>query len=269
MKTNWKQITFLAAAIGFGACMFAANADATDWGKYQVGEHRSGYTYMTDESRAMQNDNFQNPGMLWVEQGAELWAKVDGKAGKSCASCHGESGDSMKGVAARYPVYDQNLGKLQDLEQQINYCLETRMETKPYKWESDEMLSMTTFVSYQSLGMPVNVKVDGPAAAAFEKGKAFYYERRGQLDMACKHCHEDNAGGIIRANTLTQGQGNGFPTYRLKWQKVGSLQRRFRGCNNEVRAKPYPYGSEEYTNLELYVKWRGQGLPIEAPSVRN
>ncbi len=269
MKTNWKQITFLAAAIGFGASMFAANADAADWGKYQVGNTRSGYTYMTDESRAMQNDNFQNPGMLWVEQGAELWSKVDGKAGKSCASCHGASGDSMKGVAARYPVYDQNLGKLQDVEQQINFCLETRMEAKPYKWESGEMLSMTTFINYQSLGMPVNVKVDGPAAAGFEKGKAFYYERRGQLDLACKHCHEDHDGGMIRANTLSQGQVNGFPTYRLKWQKVGSVHRRFRGCNDMVRAKPYAYGADEYTNLELYVKWRGHGLPIEAPAVRN
>jgi len=269
MKTNWKQITLLSAAIAVGASVFANTADATDWGQYQVGDVRSGYTYMTDESRAMQVDNFQNPGMLWVEQGTELWGTVNGKAGKSCASCHGDSGESMKGVAATYPKYDQELGKVQTVEHQINYCLENRMEAKPYKWESSEMLSMTTFVNTQSLGMPVNVKIDGPAAAAFEKGKAFYYERRGQLDLACKHCHEDNAGGIIRANTLTQGQINGFPTYRLKWQKVGSVHRRFRGCNKMVRAKPFAYGSDEYTGLELYTKWRGQGLPIEAPAVRN
>lgn len=269
MKMNWKQITFLTAAFAVGVSEFAATADAADWGQYQVEDRRSGFTYMTDESRAMQVDNFQNPGMLWVEQGADLWSKVDGKAGKSCASCHGDDGTSMKGVTARYPVFDQELGKMQTVEHQINYCLEKRMEAKPYKWESGEMLSMTTFINNQSLGMPVNVKIDGPAAEAFEKGKAFYYERRGQLDLACKHCHEDYAGGIIRANTLSQGQINGFPTYRLKWQKVGSVHRRFRGCNSMVRAKPFAYGSDEYTNLELYSKWRGRGLPIEAPAVRN
>lgn len=269
MKMNWKQITFFAAAMALGVNTFAGSVDAADWGAYQVDDRRSGYTYMTDQSRAMQDDNFQNPGMLWVEQGAELWGKVDGKAEKSCASCHGATGETMKGVAARYPVYDQNVGKMQNVEQQINYCLEKRMEASPYKWESDQMLSMTSFISNQSLGMPVDVKIDGPAAEAFEKGKAFYAERRGQLDLACKHCHDDYAGGTIRANTLSQGQGNGFPTYRLKWQKVGSLHRRFRGCNSMVRATPYGYGSDEYTNLELYVRWRGRGLPIEAPSVRN
>jgi len=269
MKMNWKQITFLSAVIAVGASVFATSADAKDWGQYQVGDVRSGYTYMTDESRAMQNDTFQNPGMLWVEQGADLWAKVDGKAGKSCATCHGDTGETMKGVAATYPVFDQELGKLQNVEQQINFCLEKRMEAEPYKWESDEMLSMTTFINHQSLGMPVNGKIDGPAAAGFEKGKEFYFERRGQLDMACKHCHEDNAGGMIRANILSQGQGNGFPTYRLKWQKVGSLHRRFRGCNKQVRSNAFGYGSDEYTALELYVKYRGQGLPVETPAVRN
>lgn len=269
MRKNWKQITLLSAACAVCISVFATSAESADWGQYQVGDTRSGYTYMTDESRAMQVDSFQNPGMIWVEQGAELWAEENGKAGKSCASCHGVGAESMKGVAASYPVYDKEAGTLQSVETQINYCLEKRMEAKPYKWESTEMLSMTAFVNNQSLGMPVNVKIDGDAAPWYEKGKAFYYERRGQLDMACKHCHEDNAGGIIRANTLSQGQINGFPTYRLKWQKVGSVHRRFRGCNSQVRADNFSYGSDEYLALELYVKSRGMGLPIEAPAVRN
>ncbi len=269
MNINWRECAYISAAIAVLISVTATSANAKDWGPYQVEDRRSGYTYMTDESRAMQVDNFQNPGSLWVEQGAELWSKVDGKANKSCATCHGETGETMQNVAVTYPVYDQNLGKLQNVEQQINYCRETRMEAKPYKWESGEMLSMTTFINNQALGKSVAVKIDGPAAPFFEKGKAFFNERRGQLDLACKHCHEDYAGGIIRANTLTQGQINGFPTYRLKWQKVGSTHRRFRGCNKMVRATPYGYGADEYVNLELYVKWRGQGLPVETPAVRN
>ena len=151
----------------------------------------------------------------------------------------------------------------------LNQCRTENMKAKAWKWESQQLLGMTTYVRHQSRGMPMQVAVDGPAKSFFEAGKKFYYQRRGLLDMACKHCHEDNAGNKIRANILTQGQLNGFPTYRLKWQKVGSSHRRFRGCNKQVRAKPYKNGSDEYVNLELYVSWRGQGLGIETPAVRN
>ncbi len=236
---------------------------------YQVDDRRSGYTYTASETTAMQDDDFANPAFLLVDQGEELWSKVDGEAGKSCASCHEDAAKSMKGVGATYPVYDAKLGKLKSIEHQINTCRTERMKAKPYKWESEAMLAMSIYVRHQSRGLAINVEIDGPAAPFFEKGKAFYNQRRGQLDMACKHCHIDNAGKMARANLLTQGQSNGFPLYRLKWQKPGSIHRRFRGCNKNIRATPYKYGSDEYMNLELYVAWRGRGLPVETPAVRN
>ncbi|MGB0684490.1 MAG: sulfur oxidation c-type cytochrome SoxA [Magnetovibrionaceae bacterium] len=266
----------LCAAVGLSLSAGAALADghggkeeAHDWGPYQVEDRRSGFTYATKETQAIQMDNFENPGMLWVETGQELWETEEGEAGKACASCHEDAAETMKGVATVYPKYDAKLGKLVNIEQRINMCRTENMKADAWKWESEQLLGMTTFIRHQSLGMPMNVKVDGEAAPFFEKGKAFYYERRGQLDMACSHCHADHAGEMLRANTLTQGQGNGFPTYRLKWQKVGSLHRRFRGCNGQVRADRFGYGSEEYTNLELYVMWRGRDLPVETPAVRN
>jgi sulfur-oxidizing protein SoxA len=117
--------------------------------------------------------------------------------------------------------------------------------------------------------MAMNPKIDGAAAPFYQKGKTFYEQRRGQLNVACKHCHEDFAGGVARANLLTQGQSNGFPVYRFKWSKVGSIHRRFRGCNKNVRAQPYAYSSDEYVNLELYLAARGRGLLVETPAVRN
>jgi L-cysteine S-thiosulfotransferase len=242
---------------------------AEDWGKYQVEDRRSGYTYAAKETRNIQDDDFENPAMIWVDDGSTLWNQVEGEAGKSCASCHNDASDSMKMAGAEYPKFSAKTGKMQNLEQRINQCREENMKAKPFKWESAQMLGMTTFVRHQSKGQPVHVKIDGPAAPFFEKGKAFYYERRGQLDMSCKNCHEDNAGNMARANLLSEGQSNGFPTYRLKWQKAGSLHRRFRGCNTNIRATPFGYGSDEYVNLELYVAWRGRGLPVETPSVRN
>jgi sulfur-oxidizing protein SoxA len=260
--------TAMAALVSVGCVGTYVNAGAENWGKYQSGDMRSGYTYASKETRAMQDDDFGNPAYIWMDQGEELWSKVDGKAGKSCASCHNDAADSMKGVATRYPVYDKSLGKLKNVEQQINICRKKRMQAKPFKWESGDMLGMTAYVKNQSRGMQMSVKIDGEAAPFFEKGKAFYDQRRGQLNVACKNCHVDNEGNMARANLLSQGQANGFPQYRLKWQKLGSLHRRFRGCNKNIRAKPYGYGSDEYVNLELYVGWRGRGLPVETPAVR-
>ena len=242
---------------------------AEDYGKYQVEDRRSGYTYAAKETQAIQDDNFENPAMLWVDDGSVLWEQAEGEVGKACASCHEDAADSMKMTGAGYPKHNPKLGKMQNLEQRINQCRTENMKAKPFKYESAEMLGMTTFVRHQSNGQAMSVKVDGEVAPFFKKGEAFYNQRRGQLDMSCKNCHGDNSGNMARANMLSEGQSNGFPTYRLKWQKPGSIHRRFRGCNKNIRAKPFGYGSEEYVNLELYVAWRGRGLPVETPAVRN
>ena len=236
--------------------------------KYIVGDKRTGYVFLTPATRDIQDDDFSNPAFVWVDTGEELWSKVDGKAGKSCASCHGDAAKSMKGVSTTYPKYAPEVKKLMALQHRINSERKNRMQAKPWKWESSEMLGMTAYIKVQSRGMPINAKIDGPAKPFYEKGKKFYFQRRGMLDMACAQCHLDYPATMIRSNLLSQGMANGFPTFRLKWQKLGSLHRRFTGCNKQVRAKPYKRGSEEYTNLELFLMERAKGLPSEAPSVR-
>ncbi|MEP3248347.1 MAG: sulfur oxidation c-type cytochrome SoxA [Sneathiella sp.] len=229
----------------------------------------SGYEFRAPETQNLQDDDFENPAYLWVEKGEELWDTADGKAGKACSSCHEDAAETMKTAGAEFPKWNAKQGKPVNLEQQINLCRTDQMQASKWKWESEELLSMTSFVRSQSRGVPVNVQVDGQMAPFFEKGKDLYYKRVGQLDMACANCHEDNYGTNIRSDMLSQGQSNGFPTFRLKWQKVGSLHRRFKGCMKNIRATPYKVGSDEFVNLELYVGYRGKGLPVEAPAVRN
>jgi len=229
----------------------------------------SGWGSRSKSTRALQQDDFENPGYLWVDKGEDLWNKVDGKAGKSCATCHDDAAVSMKGVGAAMPKWDAKLGKPLTMEQRINTCRTDNMEAKEWKWESDQMLSMTTYVKNQSRGMPVNVQADGPMEPWVKQGKELYYTRVGQLDMSCANCHEANYGKYIRADILSQGQSNGFPTYRLKWQKVGSLHRRFKGCMKNIRAVPYKVGADEFVAMEIYLAQRGKGLQVESPSVRN
>jgi sulfur-oxidizing protein SoxA len=131
------------------------------------------------------------------------------------------------------------------------------------------MAAMEALISVQSRGMPVNVAIDGPAEATWEWGKELYYTRTGQLELSCANCHEENYGNMIRADHLSQGQINGFPTYRLKNAKLNTVHARFKGCVRDTRAETYKPGSDEFVALELYVASRGNGLSVEGPSVRN
>ena len=245
-------------------CGIAGLAHADDRGGRQ-----SGYSYLGPETRALQDDAFANPGMLWVERGEALWSTPEGALEKSCADCHGDAGESMKGVRARYPVYDHALGGPIDLEQRINQCRTKRMQAAAWRWESEELLAMSAYVGFQSRGLPVEVEIGGPMAPHLERGKAFWFKRRGQLDLACSDCHDDLAGRHLYGDIISQGQSNGFPVYRMLWQTLGSLQRMFRWCNTSVRAEPFPFGAEEYVGLEVYLAWRGRGLPVETPAVRR
>jgi L-cysteine S-thiosulfotransferase len=229
----------------------------------------SGTTFLTDNLKRQQADEAANPGMLWVGEGAQIWDTAQGEAGKSCAACHGQAEASMKGVAARYPAVDGRTGRLLNLEGRINNCRTEHQQAKPYAYESEELLAITAFVARQSLGMPMHIETGGAAAPFYQAGKAFFYQREGQLNLACAHCHENNAGRTLRGDTISYGLGNGYPAYRIEWQSLGSLHRRLRACSYGVRAIQFDYGSPEYVSLELYLAKRAEGVAIETPAIRK
>ena len=195
---------------------------------------RSGIEFAGADVRAMQSDDFANPGFLWVERGERLW--FEAARGKSCATCHGDAAGSMRRVATRYPAYDASAGRVLDLEARINDCRVRRQGQGPLERESDDLLGLTAYVARQSRGIPLSVRIDGPVAAAFQRGRNFYYARHGQMNMSCAQCHEQNWGKRLYAETLSQGHGNAFPAYKLEWQTMGSLQRRIRACLSGIRA---------------------------------
>ncbi|MFU8776169.1 MAG: sulfur oxidation c-type cytochrome SoxA [Roseovarius sp.] len=229
----------------------------------------SGWHFRESETRAMQADDFDNPGMIFVESAMKVWETPEGTEGKSCASCHGDADESMKGVRAVYPKWNETAGELRTLEMQVNACRTEQMGAEAWKYTAGDMINMTALISSVSRGLPVNVATDGPVRDAWEKGKEIYYTRYGQLELSCANCHENNYGRMIRADHLSQGQINGFPTYRLKDGALVAAQHRFRGCIRDTRAETFAVGSPEFIALELYVASRGNGLSVEAPSIRN
>jgi len=231
-------------------------------------ERRSGYSFMSPDTRAMQDDDTANPGMLWVLDGEALWKGKTGAAGKACADCHDDAAVSMKGVAARYPAFDKALGHPVDLDQRVNLCRTRHQQAAPLPYESRDLLALTALVAQQSRGVAIDAGADPQLEPFVAKGRDLFLQRQGHLNLACANCHDDNWDKRLAGSAITQAHPTGYPLYRLEWQSLGSLQRRLRSCISGVRAQTYDYGTPELVELELYLMSRARGMPMEAPAVR-
>jgi len=208
------------------------------------------------------------PYELTLDKGETLFKKPF-KSGKTYASCFKNGG---KKIAQNYPYWDKKAGKLKTIESEINQCRVKNGE-KPYKYKKGPIVAISAYIHNLARGEKTNVVVpkDDPGAlAAYEKGKQFYFARRGQLNFSCAHCHFDGAGKYIRANLLSMapGQTTHFPSYRSKWGVVGTIQRRYTGCNKQVRAKPFKAQGPEYTALQYFHTHMSNGIKLNAPGTR-
>ncbi len=228
---------------------------------------RSGYTDASPTTRAMQDDDSENPGFLWVQQGETLWFQAPAPGGQSCASCHGAA-SAMRGVSARYPAFDKKLGHPITLEQRINLCRTEHQHADKLPQESDALLGLSAYVGLQSRGLPIAVQQDGPMQPFHDEGERLYKIQQGQLNLSCSQCHDALAGQRLAGSLIPQGHPNGYPLYRLEWQAMGSLYRRIRNCLTGVRAEPYPPDASELVAIEVYLAGRAKGLTIETPAIR-
>jgi sulfur-oxidizing protein SoxA len=250
------------------ALIAVALAASTVAGERPPLNRRSGYDFMGPETRAMQDDDTANPGLLWVLTGRTLWTTAAGAAGRACADCHGDAAQSMKGVAARHPAFDAAKGRPISLEQRINACRVDRQQAPALAFESRELLALSAYVARQSRGLPIAVTIDARTQPFLDAGRAAFEGRQGQINLACAHCHDANAGRQLAGNPIPEAHPTGYPLYRLEWQGLGSLGRRVRNCLVGIRAEPYEPGSPDMVNLELFLMWRARGMPIETPAVR-
>jgi L-cysteine S-thiosulfotransferase len=255
-----RRVSAAVGVIALAASAFAAEIPRAD--------RRSGYDFMSPETRAMQDDDTANPGLLWVLEGESLWGRKVGALGRSCADCHGDARASMKGVAARHPSFDAKQGRPVSLEQRINFCRIDHQQAPPLGWESRELLALSAYVARQSRGLPIEVAVDDRTQPFLDAGRATWDRRQGQLNLSCGQCHDDHWGRRLAGNVIPQAHPTGYPLYRLEWQGLGSLERRLRGCLVGIRAESYNYGAPELVDLELYLMWRARGMTMDAPAVR-
>lgn len=203
-----------------------------------------------------------------VENGEQLF-NTPFKNGKTYASCFKNGGI---GIKHQYPYFDAKSGTVKTLEQEINECREKNGE-KPLKYGKGELADISAYMAYTTRGKKIDIKIpDDPRALAwYEKGKQFFYAKRGQLNLACADCHVSYPGNYIRADLLgpALGQVSHFPVYRSKWGGLGTLHRRYTGCNKQVRAKPFKMQGDEYRALEYFHTYMSNGLEWNGPGARK
>jgi sulfur-oxidizing protein SoxA len=202
-----------------------------------------------------------------VETGKEMFA-TPFKNGKSYADCFPNKGI---GIRQTYPTFDEKEGKVITLELAINRCREANGET-PYNYLKDEMASLTAYMAFTSRGKTMDIRIPGDPRAleAYENGKRYFYTRRGQLNFSCATCHVQSPGEHIRSEVLAPALGimNAMPIYRSEWSGMGTTSRRFQTCNSQTRAVPLEPQSDEYRDVEYFLSYVANGLPISGPGAR-
>ncbi|KOR31394.1 sulfur oxidation protein [Achromatium sp. WMS2] len=204
----------------------------------------------------------------FVDEGKVMW-ETPFANGKTYASCFPEGPAQRK----NYPRWDKQRSMVVTMELAINDCRIANGE-KPLKYAKGQLASLTAYMAYESRGQIIDVKIpldDPKALAAYEQGKQFWLKRMGQLDLSCAHCHARNAGRQLRSDVLSPALGHvtGWPVYRSKWGEMGTLHRRFTGCNEQLKARPFDPQSEQYRNLEYFLTIMNNGLSFNGPSSRK
>jgi sulfur-oxidizing protein SoxA len=202
-----------------------------------------------------------------LDAGKEMFTKPF-KNGKTYADCFANGG---VGIRQNYPYFDEKDGKVVTLELALNRCRENNGEA-PLSYVKDDMASLTAYMAFTSRGKAMDIKIpnDPRALAAYENGKRYFYTRRGQLNFSCASCHVQSPGERLRAEILAPALGilNAMPIYRSEWSGMGTTSRRLVTCNSQSRSVPLEPQSDEYRDLEYYLSYVSNGLPISGPGAR-
>jgi L-cysteine S-thiosulfotransferase len=236
--------------------------------KVKLEDFVNGPYSMNEDMRKQWEEKEQFPPYEFaLDAGKEMFTKPF-KNGKTYADCFANGGI---GVRQNYPYFDEKDGKVITLELALNRCRENNGEA-PLSYVKDDMASLTAYMAFTSRGKPFDIKIpnDPRALEAYENGKRYFYTRRGQLNFSCASCHVQSPGERLRAEILAPALGilNAMPIYRSEWSGMGTTSRRLVTCNSQTRAVPLEPQSDDYRDLEYYLSYVSNGLPISGPGAR-
>ena len=215
-------------------------------------------------------DPTENQGMWAVDEGAELF-QAKGPEGKSCADCHASPEETFKTWSASMPKWEPRMNKVLGVEEFITRHAKATTGAE-YLMQSDENIALSVYLRNLANGTPINVDIESEGAKeAAERGKALMDRKIGQLNMACTDCHNKAANHWTRGQWLGESKGQipHFPTWRTSRTEIWDIRKRFQWCNVAIRANELPPDAPEYGEIELYLTWLNNGLPVNAPGIRH
>ena len=236
--------------------------------------------YALDANRRAEWENIEE--FPPYEEGVDAGAKLFKKYG--VAKCFPNGG---KGIRHTYPKWKG--GKVHTLEGDLMACL--KKKNVKMKYGKGKFAAIAAYMTSTSKGKKINVKINSSRKSmkVYNQGKRHFYAKRGQLNFSCADCHVYNHGMMARGNLLSPalGQTSHFPVWRRSWAKktakkkgksgpydgFGTIQRRYGGCNKQVRAKPLKgkKGKQhpEYVALEYFHTYMSNGIRVNGPAVRQ
>jgi sulfur-oxidizing protein SoxA len=218
----------------------------------------------------LQSSQAMNPISLWTDEGKRKWEK-------DCQTCH--STEKVVKSVPNFPKLDSAL-QLINLEDQISICRQrvekTSSRTTASLYNDDHTnLELSSFLHDAARLLSINIAPPNNAESAsvwkkhLTAGKSLFQTRLGHMNLSCQQCHDGKQGASMRAQRITAGHPTGFPAYRISWQGLGSMERRIRACFSGVQAQVPAQQDIRLRQLELYLKTRAQGMPLEGPSIRQ
>jgi sulfur-oxidizing protein SoxA len=176
-------------------------------------------------------------------------------------------------IGGEYPYFDEERKEVVTLTQAINECLVGAGEKKLNE-KKGPMADIQAYFAAQTkeAEKPVNIKIESAdAAAAYERGKEYYYSQRGYMKLSCANCHVQGAAQRVRNESLSQllGHTTHFPVYRLKWQGLGTLERRMEGCIKDQGQNPPKPSSKEMKELLYFMAYMSNEMPVDGPDIRK
>jgi L-cysteine S-thiosulfotransferase len=188
--------------------------------------------------------------------------------GKGYADCFTNGGIAVR---QNYPLWDDSAGMVVTLEKAINDCRMSNSE-KPLPWKKGKLAKIFAYMAFTSRGGIFNIKIPNEnAMLAYLDGKKTFFSRRGQLNMSCASCHLAGANILIRADLPSPALGHvtHFPVFRSRWGELGTLHRRYYGCQKNIRGIPYSTQGNKFSNLEYYHTYMSNGLVVNGPGSRK
>ena len=224
-----------------------------------------------------------SPAELFEVEGEALWKKSQGPKQVSLEKCDlGLGPGVLKGAYAALPRYFKDADRVMDLETRLLHCMTTlqgrsREEaTKRLFGNADrpsEMESLSAYVAAQSRGMKMAPGESHPKEkAAYELGRALYFQRAGPWDFACTSCHGEE-GKRIRLQELpvllkpenARSVAASWPAYRISTSGFITLQWRMNNCYQQMRMPEPAFGSDATVALIHFITVTGKGEVYRGP----